>query len=185
MMALTSDAATAAREGAQRAAEGARSVFAELLNAMRSAAYGLLDEQKARAAKEVGDIAEAVRCSARSLEQSDNPAIARSVEHAALSIERFSGVIRERSWSDILADTEEFAQRRPTLFVLGAIAAGFAVGCLASVPAASRAPGESRDEPAPRPAEIVTPAALPAATTGHAHEPAHRATGGRRAKENS
>lgn len=161
-------------------AEGARSVLAELLEAMRSAAHGVLDEQKARAAEEVGDIAEAVRCSARSLGQSDNPAIARYAERAAVGIDHVADVMRRRSWNDILADTEEFAQRRPTLFVLGAVAAGFAAGCLASVPAASRVPGETRDAPAPRSAEIEMPTAATAD-----REPMHHAAGGRRAKENS
>jgi hypothetical protein len=156
-MALTSDAAAAVREGAERAAEGARSVLVEFLEAVRSAAYSILDEQKARAAKEVGDIAEAVRASARSLEQSDNPAIARYIERAAERIEHFSGVMRERSWNDILADTEELAQRRPTLFVLGAIGAGFAAGWLASLAEGRRAPNE-REEPLSRYAEIEAPA---------------------------
>lgn len=162
-MALTNEAGGGAREGAQRAAEGARSVLAEFLEAMRSAAYGILDEQKARAAKEVGDIAEAMRCSARSLAQSDNPAVARYAERAALGIDRLAEAVRQRSWDDILADTEEFAHRRPTLFVLGAIAAGFAAGCLAAAPAAPGTPGKAREVPQPRHAGAETPAPLPAA----------------------
>lgn len=175
-MALTSDAAGAAREGAQRAADEARSVLVEFLEAMRSAAYGILDEQKARAAKEVGDIAEAVRSSARSLERSDNSAIARHVERAASGIEDFALAMRQRSWNDILADTEEFAQRRPTLFVLGAIAAGFAAGCLASMPAQG-VPGEVREEPASRFTETEMSAPRPAAAAEP--EPAHRSGGER------
>ena len=162
-MTLTNEAGGGAREGAQRAAEGARSVLAEFLEAMRSAAYGILDEQKARAAKEVGDIAEAMRCSARSLAQSDNPAVARYAERAALGIDRLAEAVRQRSWNDIFADTEEFARRRPTLFVLGAIAAGFAAGCLAAAPAAPGTPGKAREAPEPRRAGAETPAPLPAA----------------------
>jgi hypothetical protein len=170
-MALTSDAAG---EGAPHADEGGRSVLAEFLDAMRGAAYGILDEQKGRAAQEVADIAEAVRCSARSLDKSDNPAIARYVERAALGIDHLAEAMRQRSWHDILADTEEFAQRRPAFFVLGAIAAGFAAGCLASLPA----PGAARGEAAPRQAEAERPASLSAAPA----EPAHRSAR-RRAKD--
>ena len=145
------------------AAEGVRSVLAEFLEAMRSTAYGILDEQKARAAKEVGDIAEAVRSSARSLVQSDNPAVARYAERAALGIDRLAETVRQRTWNDILADTEEFARRRPTLFVLGAIAAGFAAGCLAAAPAAPGTPGKTREIPEPRQAGTEAPVPLPAA----------------------
>ena len=174
-MALTSEAAGAARESAQRAVEGARSVVADLIEAVRSAAYGVLDEQKARAAREVADVALAVRSGAQALEKSDNRAAAHYVERAALGIEHVAEAMRKRSWSDILAEAEEFAQRRPALFVFGAIAAGFAAGCLVSPPPRGemRRKGRAAVEPSSR-----------LAAAAEEPEPAHRSSGGRRAKDN-
>ena len=75
-----------------------------------------------------------MRCAAQSLDRSENPAIARYADQAADRIEDFSGLIRERRWSEIVADTEDLARRQPTLFVLGAAAVGFLAGRLLAVP---------------------------------------------------
>jgi ElaB/YqjD/DUF883 family membrane-anchored ribosome-binding protein len=112
----------------------------DLLDAARSAAETMLDDQKQRTAGRVAGIAEAVRCAAQSLERSDSRAIARWADQAASRIEDFSCLIRERRWSEIAADTENFARRQPMLFVLGAAVTGFLAGRLLSVPADRRQP---------------------------------------------
>jgi hypothetical protein len=38
--------------------------------------------------------------------------------------------MRERHWGELVADTEDFARRQPTWFVLGAVATGFVLGRL-------------------------------------------------------
>ena len=128
-------------DGGEPAIERAKTILTELLEATRSTAEALLDEQKQRAAERVKGIAEAVRCAAQSLERSDSRAIARYAERAADRIEDFSLLMCERRWGEIVADTGNFARRRPTLFLLGAAAAGFLAGRLLSVPTDHQRPG--------------------------------------------
>ena len=96
-------------------------------------------------------MAEAVRCAAQSLDRSENRAIARYADQAADRIGDFSGLIRERQWSEIVADTEDLARRQPTLFVLGAAAIGFLAGRLLAVPTDRR----KREKNTVPPAELA------------------------------
>jgi len=130
--------AAAYREREEQGSERAKTILSELLDAARSAAETILEDQKQRTAERVSGMAEAVRCAAQSLDRSENPAIARYADQAADRIGDFSGLIRERQWSEIVADTEDLARRQPTLFVLGAAAIGFLAGRLLAVPADRR-----------------------------------------------
>jgi ElaB/YqjD/DUF883 family membrane-anchored ribosome-binding protein len=112
----------------------ARTILSELLDATLSAAETILDDQKQRTAERVLGMAEAVRCAAQSLDRSENPAIARYADQAAERIEDLSRLIRERQWSEIVADTEHLARRQPALVVLGATAIGFLAGRLLAAP---------------------------------------------------
>jgi hypothetical protein len=127
---MTSHGEAAGRVHATATAGGERawSVVAEFVDAARSAAESLLEEQTRQVAERVSGIADAVRGAAKSLDQSQNRAIARYADQAADQIENFSRAVRERGWNEIVADTEDFARRQPTLFVLGAVATGFLVG---------------------------------------------------------
>jgi len=126
--------AAAYREREEQGSERAKTILSELLDAARSAAETILEDQKQRTAERVSGMAEAVRCAAQSLDRSENPAIARYADQAADRIEDFSRLIRERQWSEIVADTEDLARRQPTLFALGAAAIGFLAGRLLAVP---------------------------------------------------
>ena len=126
--------AAAYREREEQGSERAKTILSELLDAARSAAETILEDQKQRTAERVSGMAEAVRCAAQSLDRSENRAIARYADQAADRIEDLSGLIRERQWSEIVADTEDLARRQPTLFALGAAAIGFLAGRLLAVP---------------------------------------------------
>ncbi len=104
------------------------SVFAEFVDAARSAAESLLEEQRQQVAEKVSGIAEALRSAANSLEQPQNRALAGYVGQAADQVESISRTVRERRWNELVADAEDFVRRQPTLFVLGAVATGFLVG---------------------------------------------------------
>jgi ElaB/YqjD/DUF883 family membrane-anchored ribosome-binding protein len=104
------------------------SVFAEFVDAARSAAESMLEEQRQQVAEKVSGIAEALRNAAKSLDQSQNRALAGYVDQAADQAESVFRTVRERRWNEIVADTEDFARRQPTWFVLGAVATGFLVG---------------------------------------------------------
>jgi ElaB/YqjD/DUF883 family membrane-anchored ribosome-binding protein len=126
--------AAAYREREEQGSERAKTILSELLDAARSAAETILENQKQQTAERVSGMAEAVRCAAQSLDQAENRAIARYADQAADRIEDFSRLIRERRWNEIVADTEDLARRQPTLFALGAAAIGFLAGRLLAVP---------------------------------------------------
>jgi hypothetical protein len=113
------------KAGARR--ERSTSVVAEFVDAARTAAESLLEDQKRQIADRVGGIAQALHSAAHSLDHSQNRLIARYVEEAADKVEDISRTVRERRWSELVTDTEDFARRQPALFVLGAVAAGFLV----------------------------------------------------------
>src|SRR5215468_628427 len=60
--------------------------------------------------------------------QSQGDVIPRYLEQTGSRIENFSRSMRNRSWRELVADTEEFARHRPTMFLLSAIGIGFAIG---------------------------------------------------------
>jgi ElaB/YqjD/DUF883 family membrane-anchored ribosome-binding protein len=127
---ITSQGAATGRVGstANLGGERATNVVVEFVDAARSAAESLLEEQRRRAAEQVSSIAAALRSAAQSLDQSQNAVIAHYTHQAAHQIESFSHTVRARRWNEIVADTEDFARRQPTWFVLGAVATGFLVG---------------------------------------------------------
>jgi ElaB/YqjD/DUF883 family membrane-anchored ribosome-binding protein len=109
---------------------GRGSVVTEFLDAARSAAESLLEEQKRQIADRISGVAESLKSAARPLDESQSRVIARYLEEGAMQVDSFSRRMRERHWGELVADTQDFAQRQPTWFVLGAVATGFVVGRL-------------------------------------------------------
>lgn len=105
-----------------------RSVVAEFVDAARSAAESLLQEQKQQVADRVSGIAAALEGAARSLDHSQNRVVAGYVQQAGTQVSSFARNLQERRWNELVADTEDFARRQPMWFVVGAVAAGFVVG---------------------------------------------------------
>ena len=133
------------------------SVVTEFLDAARSAAESLLEEQKRQIAGRVSGIAEALRCGADPLHESQSAVLARYLREAAAQVESVSRRMHERSWSELVADTEAFARRRPMLFVLGAVVTGFAVGRLLWASAGGHQQA-ARSSPSNEPTRTVTAA---------------------------
>jgi hypothetical protein len=119
---------------ARTVAEPGHSVVAEFVDAARSAAESLLEEQKQQIADRVAGVAEALRCASPSLDQSQNRVIARYAQQVGDHVENIARNMRNRRWGELVADIEEFARRQPTWFVLGAVATGFLVGRLVWAP---------------------------------------------------
>jgi hypothetical protein len=116
-----------ARQLAQEGVEKTRDVAGQLFGDVRSAAEDMLEERKGRAAETVHGVAEALRRTASNL-KGENEAIARYAEQAADTVDRFSETVRERRLGDMISDLDDFARRQPTVFLVGAVAAGFLVG---------------------------------------------------------
>ena len=127
-MADENDAPSTMGRTADASGEHETSVFAEFVDAARLAAESMLEEQRQQVAQRVSGIAEALRTAATSLKQSQNRALAGYVDQAVDQVDSIYLTVRERHWNEIVADTEDFARRQPTLFVLGAVATGFLVG---------------------------------------------------------
>jgi ElaB/YqjD/DUF883 family membrane-anchored ribosome-binding protein len=127
-------------EGVERAG----TMLVELVEASRSAAEALLEEQKQRAAAQVKGFSEAVRSAAECLERSESWSLGSYANEAADQIERISQLIGQRSWNEILAETRDFARRRPWLFLGAATAAGFVAGRVLMVPAERPASPDSQ-----------------------------------------
>lgn len=113
---------------AERGIEHVKAIAAEFVEASRSAAQSVLDEQKESAARQVCAVAAAVRSASQSLGQSNLPTLARYIDEAAVSIEGFGGRLRQSSWGELADDIELTARRQPALFIAMAAAVGFLSG---------------------------------------------------------
>jgi hypothetical protein len=114
---------------------------------MREVAHSLLREKKERVATAVEGFAGAFRHAAGALDPSGDGG-AHYAEQAAARIERISAGVRNYHLSDMVASAEDFARRRPALYVAGAVAAGFILSRLLNQPArgsGSRQPGAARE----------------------------------------
>jgi ElaB/YqjD/DUF883 family membrane-anchored ribosome-binding protein len=114
------------------------SVVTEFMDAARSAAESLLEEQKRQIADRISGVAEAFRGAAHPLDESQNRILARYLEAAAGQVDSVSHAMRERRWSELVGDAEDFARRKPTLFVLSSAAVGFVIGRLLWTSSAGR-----------------------------------------------
>jgi hypothetical protein len=151
-----------------RRQERSASVVADFVDAACSAAESLLEKQKRQIAERSGGIADALSSAGHVLETSDNEALARYVKQAGDRLQDFSRQMRERRWDEIIADTQDFARRQPTWFVIGAMAAGFLVGrFIWASTGAEREPGSAnRASSSGEPARTVTAAVVSGSATG-------------------
>ena len=117
-----SDPSQAAGSGEQQSAEQqARALWQDAKDGARS----MLDEQKHTAASGIGNVAAALRTSARDLGDRHQPTIARMAECAAEGLEQVSGALQRRDLDGLIRETESYARRQPVLFFGAAVIAGF------------------------------------------------------------
>ena len=134
------------------------SVVTEFLDAARSAAESLLEEQKRQIADRISGIGRALRSATQPLDESQSRVIARYLEQGAAQVDSLSHRMRERHWGELVADTEDFARRQPTWFVLGAVATGFVLGRLLWASAGERQHDAGRSARSSEPVRTVTAA---------------------------
>lgn len=114
-------------EGSGGALGDVKEIGTELASAVRESATSLFEEQRNRAADGIAAVGEALRQSARSLDQSGGN-MAHYADQAAQQIGDFATTLRNRSWNELAADVEDFARRWPTAFMAAAVGVGFAAG---------------------------------------------------------
>jgi ElaB/YqjD/DUF883 family membrane-anchored ribosome-binding protein len=137
----TAEAAEIGRRAAEQAIGTAQQGARRIGEQVREAAESLLQEQKDRAAEAVHGLADALRHTADTLERDEKVAVARYADQAAAQIDRLSENLRARDFRDLLANLEGFARRQPSLFIAGAVAAGFVIGRILARPANGGARG--------------------------------------------
>jgi uncharacterized protein YjeT (DUF2065 family) len=137
---MAEEGVSQSRDGAAaHGIERAGAIVAELAEAFGAALIALAEEQEALAAERISAAAEATRCAARSFGQSATPEIAHGVEAAAERIDGIARIVRQRNWREVVTETTDFARRQPGLFGVAAMAVGFLVGRLLTLPAARSA----------------------------------------------
>jgi hypothetical protein len=146
-----------------------------LMDRVRQGATTQLGNQKDRATDGIGSVAQAVRQTTQHLREQRHDTIARYVDEAANQLERFSQRLREKDVNEMMRDAQQFARRRPAVFIgsafaLGVIGARFlkssrerqandritptygsASGTYGTTPAAGVRPGSDRGQTGVRP----------------------------------
>jgi hypothetical protein len=107
----------------RQTAEAAREGAGEIWDDAKRATQSKLNEQKNSAADGIGEVAEALRETARN--HPDDDAVGRLTSSAAQGLERISGTLRNKDVSGMLHDMESFARQQPAAFFGLALAAGF------------------------------------------------------------
>ncbi len=105
------------------AANGTTAADSSLFGGIQQKVTSRVDEQKNRAADGLGGIADVIRNAGNEL-RAENEALASYVDAASDQMRRFADQIREKGVSEMLDDVNQFARRRPALFIGGAFLVG-------------------------------------------------------------
>ena len=116
--------------GANDANGGTSPNTSGLMNTIREKTNTQLASQKDRAMEGFGSVVGAVRQTGQQL-RDKNPALAGYVDKTAEQLERWASDIREKDVSELFDDVKSFAQRRPAVFLGGAVALGLVAARLA------------------------------------------------------
>ena len=109
--------------GSAQAASGSTAADSTLFGGIQQKVTSRVDEQKNRAADGLGGIADVIRNAGNEL-RAENEALASYVDAASDQMRRFADQIREKGVSEMMDDVNQFARRRPALFIGGAFLVG-------------------------------------------------------------
>jgi hypothetical protein len=109
----------------ERTIDSAKEQTQALWRDAKEGARSMLDEQKRSAASGIGDLADALRTSARNLNRTEQATVARLAQSAADGLDHLSGALERRDLDGWVREAETFARRRPIAFFGAAMAAGF------------------------------------------------------------
>lgn len=122
----TDGAGRSSSDGADSTAQFARERAGALWDDAKETARSKLNEQKDAAAQGIGQVAGALRDSARQgRSKGDGDAFSSLTGTAADGLERLSSTLRTKDVGALLRDTEAFARSQPIAFFGLALAAGF------------------------------------------------------------
>ena len=115
--------AAAGGNGAAKDATNGDAATHGLLGGIQQKVTSRVDEQKNRAADGLGGIANVFRTAGNEL-RNENEMLASYVDMASDQMRRFADNLRQRGVVDMLGDVNEFARRRPAVFIGGAFLLG-------------------------------------------------------------
>ena len=104
-------------------ADGSSTATQRVLGSIKQNVTTRADEQKNRAADGLGGIANVIRNASNEL-RTENEALASYVDSASDQLRRFADQIRQKGVADMMDDVQNFARRRPALFIGGAFLIG-------------------------------------------------------------
>ena len=95
-----------------------------LMDKVRQGATSQLGTQKNKAIDGMGTVAQAVRQASQQLRTQQHETIASYIDQAANQLERFSTRLRDKDVGELLRNAQQFAKRRPAVFIGSAFAIG-------------------------------------------------------------
>ena len=146
--------------GAAHAVDEVKDMGTELLGAVRDGATSLFEDQRRRAAGEIGALGEVLRSAAQSIDRTAGPTVAQYADEAGRQISEFADTLRTRSLGQMAGDVEDFARRWPLAFMTAAAGIGVLAGRFL-ISSASRPAPSPRTQPA-QPSMTGAGAAMPA-----------------------
>lgn len=99
----------------------------EIRQLVRDKAYEQIGSQKQKATTSLGTIAGAVRGMTQQLNDSGQSGLAGYVTRAADEIDRWSSRLKDQDLDDAMRDLQDFARRKPAIFLGAAFSAGLLV----------------------------------------------------------
>jgi uncharacterized protein YjbJ (UPF0337 family) len=112
------------KEAASDLAGQARAAASEAADRTKSRVTDYAEQQKGAAAEQIVKLSEAAHAAADHLNEA-SPTMARYTHDLAGGIDRFAGVVRERSVGDLVRQASSYARREPAMFVAGTVFVGF------------------------------------------------------------
>lgn len=122
------EAINKAQDKASELADAAQQQVKEVSNQAKIEAKSNLQSQKNKAARELHNVAEALRQTSSNLEMQDQSMVAQYSNQVAEGVEKASTYLEEHDFEDLIYEAEDFARRQPELFIGGA----FTLGLLAA-----------------------------------------------------
>jgi hypothetical protein len=140
------DLAQGAKEQAKSLANDAKDQAKDVANQARDHVQNLVGQQKDQAAERLGSLAGALREAGRKLNEGEQAGdFGQYADRAAQQVERLSTYLRDNDLRGFVRDTENFARRRPEVFLGGTLIAGLMLARFLKASSPSQGSGSGYD----------------------------------------
>jgi hypothetical protein len=122
---IAQDVTNQAKDTTGQVVDQAKDTAGQVAQQAKQQAASQLESQKERTVDALVTVAHALRETGQHLQEQEQTSVGGYVEQAAERVETFTNYLRTRDVPALLAETQDFARRRPGLFLSGAVALGF------------------------------------------------------------